>query len=332
MKYIIIDDNNQLYKMMYRDILKPIEEFDVEEIPREKIEGLLHIIYKIHTASRCNQRIQLPFKGIWSRFYGLSQYMFDESEQYCVIILNGTLWKGYTYNYLKKFKIKNPNVKLALIFHDSMNVLCYRKSVEERLELFDYTFSFDEEDCDKYGFTHFYQVFSKPDFVCEDNGYKTDVFLAANGAKRVRAVHDVFVNLCKVCNPYVIMTNVDSNEQIIDEGNKYIIYNKPISYRDELQYAYNTNCMLEIVNEGQSGITLRTVEAVCFNKKLLTNNIKIKNMPFYDSRYMKLISELKDTKDYDKFINDNSEVHYEHCDYFSPIMLLRMIDKMISAR
>ena len=330
MKYLIIDDNNELYKMMYRDILNPIQEFDVEEVPREKMGGLLNIIYKFHTASRFNQKVQLPFKGIWSKFYGLSQYEFNKSEQYCVIILNGTLWKGYTYKYLKKFKEKNPNVYLALIFHDSMKILFYRDSVEKRLSLFDYIFSFDEDDCEKYGFTHFYQVYSRPDFVNEDKKYKSDVFLAANGTKRVRAVHDVFINLCKVCNPRVLMTNVYSSEQIVDEGDKSIIYNKPISYKEELQYAYNTNCMLEIVTKGQTGITLRTVEAICFNKKLLTNNSMIKNMPFYDSRYMKLISEMKDIEDYDRFINNNDEVHYENCNYFSPIMLLRKINKMIN--
>ena len=88
--------------------------------------------------------------------------------------------------------------------------------------------------------------------------------------------------------------------------------------------------MLEIVTKGQTGITLRTVEAICFNKKLLTNNSMIKNMPFYDSRYMKLISEMKDIEDYDRFINNNDEVHYENCNYFSPIMLLRKINKMIN--
>lgn len=330
MKYIIIDDNNQLYKMMYKDILKPLKEFNVEEIPREKMGRILHTIYKVHTASRFNQKVQLPFKGIWSRFYGLSEYEFNKSEKYCVIILNGTLWKGYTYKYLNNLKEKNPNVKLVLVFHDSMKVLCYRKSVEKRLPLFDYIFSFDDEDCCKYGFSHFYQIFSKPDFVCEDDKYKTDIFMAANGSSRVNVVHDVFVNLCKVCKPYVLMTNVDPGDQIIDEGNKTIIYNEPISYRDELQYAYNTNCMLEIVNEGQSGITLRTVEAVCFNKKLLTNNYMIKNMPFYDTRYMKLISEMKNIEDYNKFINDHNEVCYNNHDYFSPVMLLKMIDKRIN--
>ena len=55
--------------------------------------------------------------------------------------------------------------------------------------------------------------------------------------------------------------------------------------------AYNTDCIVEVVKEGQTGVSLRTCEAIAFNKKLLTNNVQIKEMPFYDSRFISVFTD-----------------------------------------
>ena len=43
-----------------------------------------------------------------------------------------------------------------------------------------------------------------------------------------------------------------------------------------------SNCILEILQKGQDGMTLRTLEALFMNKKLMTTNRKIKEYDFYD--------------------------------------------------
>ncbi len=77
-----------------------------------------------------------------------------------------------------------------------------------------------------------------------------------------------------------------------------------------------SNCILEVLQDGQTGSTLRYLEAVCYNKKLLTTNPRIKNYPFYDERYMKVFSSESDI-DYD-WVKKRETINYGYKDEFSP--------------
>ncbi len=91
---------------------------------------------------------------------------------------------------------------------------------------------------------------------------------------------------------------------------------KRISYRKMLRKMMGSNCILEVLQDGQTGSTLRYLEAVCYNKKLLTSNPRIKNYPFYDERYMKVFSSESDI-DYD-WVKKRETINYGYKDEFSP--------------
>ncbi len=63
-----------------------------------------------------------------------------------------------------------------------------------------------------------------------------------------------------------------------EKGIHYFPYVMP--YEKYLQFVINTNCIVEILQDGTTGYTLRTWEALAFNKKLLTNNPEIINAEF----------------------------------------------------
>ena len=52
-----------------------------------------------------------------------------------------------------------------------------------------------------------------------------------------------------------------------------------------------SRAILDIVQSGQSGITLRPMEAMFYNKKLITNNIYIKEYDFYNPRNIFILQE-----------------------------------------
>lgn len=56
---------------------------------------------------------------------------------------------------------------------------------------------------------------------------------------------------------------------------------KNISYKKILTEEMKSRCIIDIVKEGQEGLTLRVLEALFLNKKLLTNNQKVKELDFY---------------------------------------------------
>lgn len=54
-----------------------------------------------------------------------------------------------------------------------------------------------------------------------------------------------------------------------------------ISYEENLRYVARSRCIVDIYQKGQSGITRRPVEALFYNKKLITNNPEIRNYDFF---------------------------------------------------
>ena len=94
---------------------------------------------------------------------------------------------------------------------------------------------------------------------------------------------------------------------------------KRISYQKILEKTISANCILEVLQDGQAGSSLRYCEAVCYNKKLLTTNKEIIKYPFYDSRYMKVFSDVSDI-DFD-WVRKAESIDYGYHDEFSPIHL-----------
>ena len=82
--------------------------------------------------------------------------------------------------------------------------------------------------------------------------------------------------------------------------------------------------MVEVLADGQSSSSFRYYEAVVYNKKLLTNNSNVKDMPFYDPKYIQYFDDTYSI-DYD-WIKDNSYgVDFKYNNEFS---ILRLFDKL----
>lgn len=65
---------------------------------------------------------------------------------------------------------------------------------------------------------------------------------------------------------------------------------KGLKLNEIIELYSNTNVILDISHPGQSGLTMRTFEAIGAGKKLITTNKNIKDYPFYDPDNIFLIS------------------------------------------
>ncbi|ASI89245.1 hypothetical protein [Vibrio mediterranei] len=64
---------------------------------------------------------------------------------------------------------------------------------------------------------------------------------------------------------------------------------KLIDYGTNIEHVSKSNVIVDIVNENQVGLTLRVLEALFLNKKIITNNRHIEHYDFFDSRYIKIV-------------------------------------------
>jgi hypothetical protein len=64
-----------------------------------------------------------------------------------------------------------------------------------------------------------------------------------------------------------------------------------ITYEENLCLAASCRVMIDITNAGQSGLTLRVLEALFYGKKLITNNAEVKSHPFYDPARILILDE-----------------------------------------
>lgn len=73
---------------------------------------------------------------------------------------------------------------------------------------------------------------------------------------------------------HVINKNKNDNRRFVEH-----VY---MNYIDVLSHIRQSKLMVEIVQKGQIGLTARSLEAMFFETKLITNNIDIKRYPFYN--------------------------------------------------
>ena len=89
------------------------------------------------------------------------------------------------------------------------------------------------------------------------------------------------------CEFYI--AEVKEEERIYGlEGIHYIKYMK---YSKTLELISRSKCLLEVVQEGQVGSTMRSMEALVYRKKLLTNDKSIKSQEYFCKENMFVFEE-----------------------------------------
>ena len=305
-------------KYTYSDLLYDERVIIFDNAIKNKKNRLLNIIKRIHFSNRINLIINLPFKGIWKTVLDDIEWS-DDTLYY--IIFNDTY--PLSPSYLRDIREKH-NVKYVLFAEfvwDGNFPNSKRRREDVTAVGFDYIFTFDPKDAKKYGFIYSGIPYS----IISDKKMDTinyDLYLIASAADRLDSFLSVYKHVIKndVSVKYRL-TNVKKKKQ---EFKDKIIYNKRIPYIDAINEVKQSNCILEILSEGQSGASLRYYEAVCYNKKLLTNNKNVVNLPFYNPEYIHVFEKPEDIDC--EWVKERIPIDYGYDGRFSPTHL---IDKII---
>ena len=137
-------------------------------------------------------------------------------------------------------------------------------------------YTFDPDDAKKFGmkFKHFY--YGGTD-VCLD-GIKiiNDVFFVGADKERLSYLKRLQIQFKRLGISYKMIITGTPHKFYSKDDKKLL--SPPISYDEVIQSVAESRAVLDITKDGQSGITLRPMEAMMLDKKLVTNNPNVKNM------------------------------------------------------
>lgn len=209
----------------------------------------------------------------------------------------------------------NPDIKKVVYFWDSFKTWDY----SHVLHLFDSTYSFDPFDAQNFGGLNYLPLFYTNEYVSDPRiGKDLDLLyigsismISRNRLEILRKIEEYaktnglkyFFWLYYAESGRSLLGNLQSffKKLFIPEFRSYInsiqssecdFLKKTTLTRTEVIALMNrTNCVLDIPIPNQLGLTIRSIEALALNKKLITMNKQIKSEPFYNERFIFVLDE-----------------------------------------
>lgn len=250
---------------------------------------------------------------IIDRKYALSHCEFEKNENNYVVIFNSALLQYYSKEYFIRLKRKHNSIHLILYIIDPMPEGLW-KEIEDTLEAFEYVLTIHPFNVKQFGFGYLPYIYAKPKVNSEGNTDAcSDLFFCGVADEyRQRIINDIVYKSEE--------NNVKISFFLKPNGNNYIqnpnVNYSEMSYEENIQRIYGTKCILEIMHEGYVGITQRYLEAIVYDKKLLTNNSEIRNLPYYDCGYFQYFENIQDIN-WD-WVTSNEKVDYHYQNDFEP--------------
>lgn len=233
---------------------------------------------------------------------------------------------------IKKINLRRDCKIVVYLIDNSDNPLCKEAIYLCNKFHFDSVYTFNSKDAEKYNFKHIYYIYSKLPFKAK-SGHKPKRQIVFFGSNKGR--FPIFLKILKALQKKQISFFFSLIGINSDEKKKLAIYpnveiNNPISYKALVKKIQDYNVLLDIVATKEAGLSYRPIEAICYNKKLLTNNKKILDFPYYDPEYMKYFEKVEDI-DWN-FVQENKPVDYKYNNDYSPVEFLKKIQKEINKK
>lgn len=191
---------------------------------------------------------------------------------------------------VKDLKILSAEIdssRLTSLLWNPVRQVCHRSKRQER----EYTrvmdtcgiraCTFDRDDARLLGIDYVGQVYRMPDdtSIAEED---TDIFFIGADKGRTSTLDKLAEKFdsAGIVYDFCILPDRHSRLDRYPRLGKSII-SRPLPYAETLKRIRKSRCVLEIVQNGQSGLTLRSLEAMFYGKKLITNLSSVKDEKFY---------------------------------------------------
>lgn len=209
---------------------------------------------------------------------------FPEKIDYFLVVAG----REFSKEFIKDLKIKNKGIKCIIFLWDKLEYTSLKNSIEE----FDYIFSFDRDDCEKYGF-----IF-RPIFYPFSKEEKKDYFerrydISYIGALRDKKRYDIIEKIYNFVKKNTLkhFIKLVYNRKINFKVKNEIITNERISMEDNLKILKDSKAIVDIPFSEQTGLTIRAIQSLFLEIKIITTNKDIKNYEFYNENNICIIDD-----------------------------------------
>lgn len=319
--YIIVGSDADYHKVSYSELNGRDDAVYLWK-PLITDNFFVNSVYRIHTSPHINKYVKVPFQKLWNGL--ICNVKFSESKPICYLIFAGRK-KEIDNGLIEYLRKKDPTCKIV-IFYQDMVKRSKLPDVDRLKGNSDLILSFDQSDVEEYGLIYYPLVYSEVDIPEDANIAQSDVYFvgkAKDRLDRIIAAYEKFRNADMKCDFHIIGVD-EKDRKYADE----IVYQEQMPYMENLQRIHSCKCMLEVMQQGGHGYTLRYCEAIMYDKAIITDNPEVKNAPFFNAS---LIQHFENPENIEvAFVNNIPE----HPDYhfkknLSPVRLLEFIDSRL---
>jgi len=303
--------------------------YDYDKLIIDKLSS--HGVEVTYICQEHHNRIMSQFsKSVYFSFIekrhsdkSLSDKLVDKIDFDYVFVIKGD---RLTTNHIKMLRRNNSNAKFKLYQWDSL------KRFEGDItifELFDNVYSFDRIDCINNTFI-FVPLFFRQK-IKRKASYKFDVsFVGWMHFNRLDLLQNMSKKMSKM--------NLDHYFYLFGGVKNWFLYNllrrikyvhrKKMDYQNYTNVITEKNVILDFHHPDQDGLTIRTIEALGANSKIVTTNTDIKNYEFYNYNNVYILDESSNIDEIVKFITqDFNNIPNEVLDKYSMDAWLKCIFK-----
>lgn len=328
MKYIFFNIRGEFQNYLFKDFLERDDVFSFY-FEKEVSNPFLKAVRKVHLSRKVDHLIKLPFKSIWYDTGVLEKEIDNDSIMLFTTAVLGTIREDFLYELKKKY----PHNKMVVLATDSVHAhsWCIQHAAPLMKSFpWDAVISYDLDDCREFGY-HFMGYCYYSNIEPDESKKLNESDLQYVGAikndqgRREKLINDIYHKAIRSGVKCDFTVAGKDTSQITEEISK-----ESLTYPEVLNHIQHSKCILELLQEGQKRQTARYFEAVVNNRKLLTNNPNVKDLPFYNPEYMYYFKDVNDI-DFEK-IKDDTKVDYHYNGEFSSDHLAEVIDHCLSEK
>jgi len=260
-KYLILKSNKDDFEKFY---LEHMQAENVTTMPIYKYNrGILWDIIVIWIEKLC-----LPFQSVWYSCWKNTVQSYD-----VIIIFDRNL----NWNLIPYIRKRNPMIRIIVWY---WNIVHEKNLLPDKYRKYCEVWSFDKQDCIQYGMRQNSQFYFD-NLGIEIKKKKFDAVFVGRDKGRACKVLKI-KEVLEQCG-YSVFLNIVKDRTSVEADNK-LEYNKMIDYKQVLEKISESNCIIDIPQKGQSGLTARVLEALYLRKKLITTDETILEYNFYKAQ------------------------------------------------